>query len=147
MAQEPDEAVLTDAELLVFGALARRLVGADGQLSAEEAAALEDVGSELLARTGAPVLGPYRSGPAAPTDAPDPERVADLLERAAEALPDEEAVLRAAREVTRQAARETVFGALYAIAASDVIAKAEWPILEWLEREWDVSIDEVPAEE
>lgn len=128
---------LTNDERLVFAGLARLLIAADGRFSAAEAEALVEESTELFAARGE--AGPYRAAPTA-EQAPDPEALWTLLERAATALPNEEAVLTAARAVTRPEAREAIFDALYAIAASDVIDKSEWPIIDWLAESWGLSV-------
>lgn len=126
---------LTSEELLAFAGLVRWLVRLDGQFSEDEEAAIEEVAVDLF--SGGATEGPYR-GAAETANAAAPEAIWDLIERAGELLPDEEALRRLARGVTRQEARERIYGALYVVASSDVISKQEWPFLEWLEKEWGV---------
>lgn len=130
---------LSSEELLAFAGLARLLIAADGRFSDAEAAALEDAAADLC---GTPALGggPYREQAVREETTYDPRQVWEALDHAAAALPDEASVKQAAQAVTRQQAREAIFGALYVIAASDVIAKSEWPLLEWLTAEWGVAI-------
>ena len=84
--------------------------------------------------------GPYRAQAIEDEEAkPDAPALWDLIERSQESLPDEDAIRAAAKAVTRQEARDAIYGALFEVAASDVIEKSEWPILEWLEQEWNVT--------
>ncbi|MBX3260085.1 MAG: hypothetical protein KIS78_04750 [Labilithrix sp.] len=130
---------LTDDELLAFGGLARLLVRADGSFTEDEAVALEDAFLDLFS-TSAEAQGPYRTAPIESRPEALPVDLQELLERAGAALPDEAAVLAAARRVTRHEAREAIFGVLYVIAASDVITSSEWSILDWLTKEWGVQV-------
>jgi hypothetical protein len=137
-------AKLTPDELLAFGGLALWLIRADGQLSEAEGQALEAAAADLFGdETPQATDGPYRTSPVdadddAPDDAPKENEVLAVLERAQLALPDEEAVRRAARAVTRQEARELIYAVLFDVAASDTISKSEWPLLQWLTTEWNV---------
>ncbi|MBX3230726.1 MAG: TerB family tellurite resistance protein [Labilithrix sp.] len=126
---------LSPEEQFAFAALARVLVRLDGRFSEEEEQAIEAVAAELFATTT--VAGPYRSMPEA--DAADGSAVWDLIERAAETVPDDDALKAIAAGVTRPAAREAIYEAIYAVAASDVVAKEEWPMLEWLAAEWGIA--------
>lgn len=130
-------ATLTEEELLAFAGLARLLVQADGNFTEDERAALEDVSAELFGVTDMG-SGPYREGPVV-AQPPKNDAVWALLQRAQLLLPDEPSVRTAALGVTRQHARETIFGALYTVAAADVIDKSEWPLLDWLTSEWNIS--------
>lgn len=136
MPTEPPEEALTPDELLAFGGLARALVRADGQFTEEEAIALEEASADLF-RSTTLTGGTYRTPPTTDHDG-DSAAVFELLERASVALPDDDAIRRAAKQVTRQFARELIFGILYEVAASDVISKSEWPLLDWLSKEWGV---------
>lgn len=130
---------LTDDELLAFAGLARLLVCADGTFTDDEAAALDEAFGDLFS-TGAEAQGPYRTAPVESPPEALPVDLRELLERASEALPDEDAVMAAARRVTRQEVREAIFGVLYVVAASDVITKNEWPLIDWLIKEWGVQV-------
>jgi hypothetical protein len=125
---------LTGEERLAFAGLVRWLVRLDGKFTEEEAAAIDAVAEDIFGNVEVGG-GPYRP---APEDRPaDPAAIWSLLDQAGEEL-EEPHVRRLAEGVTRQAAREVIYGALYEIAASDVIAKQEWPFFEWLEQEWGI---------
>jgi hypothetical protein len=126
--------MLTREELDVFAALARVLVRIDGKFSRAEAEAIEHVATQILGLP--PSEGPYRESATGPERA-DATLVWELIERAERA--DDAAVQRAARGVTRAEARELIYEALHAIAASDAISREESSLLEWLEREWDIT--------
>jgi hypothetical protein len=125
---------LQDHEQLAFAGLARLLIRADGTFSSEEAGALEKVALDLLGAPG-PADSPYRS-PAA--QEVDPDALWELIDRAASELPEDEAVKKAALAVLRPEARSAIYGALFEIASSDVIALEEWPLLDWLAAQWAV---------
>jgi uncharacterized tellurite resistance protein B-like protein len=125
---------LQDHEQLAFAGLARLLIRADGTFSSEESAALEAVALDLLGAPG-PADSPYRSP--APEEV-NPDAIWDLLDRALRELPEDESVKKAALAVIRPEARAAIFGALFEIASSDVIALEEWPLLDWLSAEWAV---------
>ena len=125
----------TPDELLTFAGLARRLIQADGEFTAEEQFVVEKVLAELQAPR-APGGGPYRDE--APPAQPDPEATWELIDRAGRELGDKEALVRAAEKITDPEAREAIYCALREIAEADVITNAEWPLLEWLERLWEI---------
>jgi hypothetical protein len=135
MSTSEDEGTLTPDELLAFGGLARCLVRADGQFTEEEQTALEGASAELFRRT-TPRGGAYRTQRVEQEG--DRGAIFEVLQRAALALPDEDAVRRAAAGVTRPAARHLIYAVLRDVAASDVIATSEWPLLEWLSQTWGI---------
>jgi hypothetical protein len=136
--------LLTPGELLAFAGLARLVIQADGRFTQDEQVALEAASAELFTEPPAVEGGPYRTQASGEDEEaatkPDPELLWSLIERSQAALPDEDAVRRAAKAVTRQEAREAIFGVLYEVAASDVITKSEWPLVEWLASEWNITI-------
>jgi hypothetical protein len=125
---------LQDHEQLAFAGLARLLIRADGTFSTEEAGALEEVALDLLGAPGA-ADSPYR---ACKPEEVNPDAIWELIDRAASELPEDESVKKAALAVTRPEARTAIYGALFEIASSDVIALEEWPLLDWLAEEWAV---------
>ena len=127
--------VLAPSELLTFAGLARLLIQADGEFTAEEQFAVEKVLAELMPPPGTGG-SPYRDEdrPAGP----DPEVTWALIDRAGRELSDKQAVVRAAEAITNPDVREAIYGALREIAEADAIANPEWPVLEWLERLWQI---------
>jgi len=126
---------LTDLELLAFGGLVRLLVRLDGQITAEERQAIEQIGPEMSASP--PQLdAPYRDGPSEEDDRVD--RFWNMMDQAAKVFPDDEAVRQAALGVTRQEARQDIYDALYELAACDTISKPEWSLLDWLTSNWEI---------
>jgi hypothetical protein len=128
--------VLTDQELLTFAGLARLLIEADGEFTAEEQFIVEKVHAELLGPRELPG-SPYRSDRGEAV-LPDPEATWMLVQRAGRELGDRQAVVDAAERIAKPEVREAIYGALREIAEADVIDKAEWPLLEWLERVWEL---------
>ncbi|HVR20677.1 MAG TPA: TerB family tellurite resistance protein [Polyangiaceae bacterium] len=107
-----DVSGLSDAEHTVLLALVGLLARADGRLSQTEMSTLEQLRSVIT-----------------------PERFQKIRDEAA-ALGDDEAILNAARAVTRPEAREVIFGVLYEMAIPDVIDPSELAILEHVASLW-----------
>ena len=126
--------ILKPHEQLALAGLVRFIVQADGRYSPEEFSALTPIVEDLLSSKPA-TDSPYRNG----EGEPDASAGWALLDRAAEELDDDEAVKQAAMAVTDQNAREAIFLALYELAASDTITEEEWPVLEWLQKEWGIT--------
>ncbi len=128
---------LLDHERLAFAGLALWLRRIDSASSVDESDALYDVARDLLLDAPASAV-PYRDVPGTKADAD--AAVQAFFDRAVHALQDEESVRNAALGVERREARDAIFGALYEIASADVISAAEWPMLEWLAREWGIEM-------
>jgi uncharacterized tellurite resistance protein B-like protein len=109
-----DVSGLSESEQTVLLALVALLARADGRLSQTEMNTLEDLRRVLR-----------------------PERFKQIRDDAA-ALADDEAILDAARAVTRPEAREAIFGALYEMAIPDTIDPSELAILEQLAELWEL---------
>lgn len=61
-----------------------------------------------------------------------------VMDEAAQTLPDEAGIREAAKRVTDQDARELLYVALVRVAESDVIQSSEAGLLEWLRSEWNI---------
>lgn len=108
-------------EQLVLLGLFHWVMHADGVVTDEEAASLEALRQRL--------------GPAA-WDA--------RLAESKEAFPTVEALVAGCREVTRPAARQSIYGELVGLATADELDAAEAELLNWLAVHWGfVSRDEV----
>ena len=107
-----DVSGLSESEQTVLLALVGLLARADGRLSETEMSTLEELRRLLT-----------------------PERFEKIRDEAA-ALADDEAILNAARAVTRPEARETIFGVLYEMAIPDTIDRTELAILEQVAALW-----------
>jgi uncharacterized tellurite resistance protein B-like protein len=107
-----DVSGLSESEQTVLLALVGLLARADGRLSQTEMSTLEELRRTLT-----------------------PERFQQIRDQAA-ALADDEAILNAARTVTRPEAREAIFGVLYEMAIPDTIDPSEVAILERVAALW-----------
>jgi tellurite resistance protein len=107
-----DVSALSDSEQTVLLALVGLLARADGRLSQTEMSTLEKLRSALTT-----------------------ERFQQIRDAAA-ALANDEAILNAARGVTRPEAREVIFGVLYEMAIPDVIDPSEVALLEQVAALW-----------
>ncbi len=107
-----DVSGLSENEQTVLLALVGLLARADGRLSQTEMGTLEKLRHALT-----------------------PERFQKIRDDAA-ALADDEAIMNAARAVTRPEAREAIFGILYEMAIPDVIDPSEVAILEHVAALW-----------
>ena len=107
-----DVSGLSESEQTVLLALVGLLARADGRLSQTEMTTLEELRRVL-----------------------DPDRFQQIRDQAA-ALADDDAILNAARAVTRPEAREAIFGVLYEMAIPDTIDPSEIAILEQLAVLW-----------
>ena len=107
-----DVSGLSESEQTVLLALVGLLARADGRLSQTEMSTLEGLRRILT-----------------------PERFQQIRDEAA-ALADDEAIMNAARAVTRPEAREAIFGVLYEMAIPDTIDPSEVAILERISALW-----------
>jgi hypothetical protein len=105
---------LSESEQTVLLALVGLLARVDGRLSQTEMNTLDELRRVLA-----------------------PERFQKIRDEAA-ALADDEAVLNAARAVTRPETREAIFGVLYEMAIPDTIDPSELAILEQLATLWEL---------
>jgi|JI10StandDraft_1071094.scaffolds.fasta_scaffold235553_2 hypothetical protein len=124
---------LTHQERLTYAALLRTLVRLDGHISMEEQALVLEASRELL--------GPSMTPVGETTAADDDRELRALLDRSAEAHPDDESVRRAAASVTRPEAREAIFAALLTISTAGTITVPEAGLLDWLSETWDLGVD------
>ena len=120
---------LTETERLTFAALLRAQIRLDRYTTPDEQNVLHTVAAELLGGTVADVA----------------DTLAALMEQSAERYKDDEALRAAAAEVTRQEAREGIFGALYEISAAGTITMGESSLLDWLGELWQITIRAVDA--
>ncbi len=111
-------------EKQALGTLVRAIVGMDGRYSTEEAEALDRAAADLG------------------------EDDFWAAVRASGQRQHEEGDIKAeARAVERQEARETIYGALFTIAASGSIVGSEGWILDWLAEAWEIEASEAEAVE
>ena len=107
-----DATGLSESEQMVLLALVGLLARVDGRLSQTEMSTLETLRRALT-----------------------PERFQSIRDAAA-ALSDDDAILNAARQVTRPEAREAIFGVLYEMAIPDTIDPSEVELLEKIAAIW-----------
>lgn len=105
---------LSQPEQVVLLALIGLMARADGNVSSDELELLEQIADQI--------------GPARFEEARD----------AAAALEDGPAILRTARSVERQEARELIFELVYSVAVGDTIAPSEALLLNELAITWDL---------
>lgn len=142
-ATAPVPPTLTAQEKLVLAGLLRVAIRLDGRVTPEERSTLDAIADELYAAPSEQHFpgNPYRSALSDPeTPGPDApaQSLAALMQRAAEQFPDDETLRAAASGVTRQEAREILFGAVYSVVVADTISTAEGSLLKWLETEWKI---------
>jgi hypothetical protein len=106
---------LTDGEQLALAALLRLLVRLDGQFSDAEQEALGEIALDF-----------------------GEKRFWKVMEDAAQNAPDGDAIRTLARGITRQPARDLIYGLVLGVAMSDVIQGGESTLLEWLRSEWKI---------
>jgi hypothetical protein len=118
------------------------MVRIDGRLSNEERASLPEIVCAALFDEEPSAPGsPYRDAKEAapPARVVDEARAWEVLDEAASALPDDEAVMKAARAVARPEAREVIYAELVELAAVDGIDLREAKLLEWLRGQWGLA--------
>jgi hypothetical protein len=133
---------LTEQELLALAALLRLLIRMDGRFTDAEREALSVV-ARSVQETGAPVPPQdqtYRSAPDSTIETIGEDRLDELLERAAKVYPNDEAVREAVLRITRQEARETIYGLVFEVSTADATLGQEPELLDWLAREWNLSV-------
>lgn len=106
---------MTAAEKKVFGSLVRVMVGADSSYSDDEMAGLESIAAEL-----------------------GEDEFWEMVSAAGGHALDEDEVKSEAGAVDRAEVRETIYGVLFNIAATETIAVQESRLLEWLADVWDL---------
>jgi hypothetical protein len=134
---------LTSEELLVLAALLRCVIRIDRQFTAPEQEAV----GRVAMRVAAPPEGedpeattPYRESARA-LEPIGEERLFELIELAGEELPDDDSIREAALAVTRQEAREAIYGLVWEVAASDVAFRGESKLLDWLIGAWNLPVE------
>ena len=110
---------LSQPEKEAFAALIRLLVRADSAFSADEAAELRELASEV-----------------------GESEFDALMEDAATWEDDEDDVKQRATAVERQDIREEIYGALYVIATSGGTDERENDLLDWLAETWNLEISQ-----
>ncbi len=115
---------MTGPEKQALGTLVRVVVGVDGRYTTEEAEALDRAAADLGA-----------------------DEFWAAVRAAGRAHHDEEEIKAEARAVERQEARETIYGALFTIAASGSISGSEGWVLDWLTEAWGIETSEAEAVE
>lgn len=140
---------LNDSELLTLAALARLMIRLDGQFTEDEERALGEIADAIAApasQRGEENLGdgPYR-GSGEPDEALGEAAFFELIELAAEELPDDASVREAARAVERPEARASIHALLHHLAIANTAQPRELALLEWLATEWQIESG-APAE-
>ncbi len=128
---------LTGNELLALAGLARVMVRLDGRFTPDEERALSEIGDALAAAPApddASGESPYRSSSA--EQALGATGFFELIELAAEQLPDDDALREAVRAVSRPAGRETILALLDLIVRANPGQPQPLEIVDWLNREW-----------
>ena len=106
---------MTDAEMIALGTLVRVIVTIDGEHSLEESAQLQAVAAEL-----------------------GEEAFWELIRLTGKQHHTEEIVNAQAAAVERQAARETIYGVLFRVAAAGSIVSQEGHLLDQLATTWNL---------
>lgn len=104
---------LEPGEQLALAALVRLMVRLDGKFTAAEQEALQDLALSMGER-----------------------RFWQVMDEAAQRLPDDDSIRAAALNVVRPNAREVLYVALLRVAQSDAIQPREAGLLEWLRESW-----------
>lgn len=104
---------MTAAERMALGTLVRRLLGMDGEFSAEEAAKLEKAAERL-----------------------GKEEFWQTIEDAGQQDLSDNALKARAKAVDRQDVQETIYRNLFAIATAGTIVAQEDSLLDWLSEAW-----------
>ena len=112
---------MSRSDKVALAALARLLIGLDGQVTIEEQEGLAALAAEL----GGAQLG-------------------DLLDEAAATLRDREAIRRAARAIAHPEVQEAIYGALFDLAARDTVSPVEADLLDWLAETWKLERPATP---
>ncbi len=102
---------------VALAALLRLMVRLDGRFTEAEQEALGDLALSMGER-----------------------RFWQVMDEAAQRLPDEAAIRDAAMKVTDQSAREVLYLALVRVAESDVIQSTEAGLLAWLRQHWSIVV-------
>ncbi len=102
---------------VALAALLRLMVRLDGRFTEAEQEALGDLALSMGER-----------------------RFWQVMDEAAQRLPDEAAIRDAALQVTDQSAREVLYLALVRVAESDVIQSTEAGLLAWLREHWSIVV-------
>ena len=102
---------------VALAALLRLMVRLDGRFTEAEQEALGDLALSMGER-----------------------RFWQVMDEAAQRLPDEAAIRDAAIQVTDQSAREVLYLALVRVAESDVIQSTEAGLLAWLRQQWSIVV-------
>jgi hypothetical protein len=125
----------TDAELTALARLLMIILRIDGQTTPEEEKALEHFAERV--RRGSLEGGTKRyGGTLALGDAG--AVLKPYLERAAELPATKEEFEKAAASIERKQAREIIYGALFDVAAADLIVRSEWDLLKILCDTWQL---------
>src|SRR5690349_16798165 len=116
---------LTSEELLVLAALLRCVIRIDRQFTAPEQEAVERIAMQVAAPGPRPPgEGVFRKA-STPLEPLGADRLFELIELAGEELPDDDAIREAALAVTRQEAREVIYGLVWEVAAADFAVRGE----------------------
>lgn len=140
---------LSGSELLALAALLRTAIRQDGAFSDDERAILSRIalavgsseGGETPASMSAFRQTSRRTGPIGEAG------LYELLDLAGTELPNDDAIKEAVRAVTRQDARETIYGLVFEIASSDTVQHSENRLLDWLVEEWELRIETLDTSE
>ncbi len=126
----------TDAELTALARLLSIILRIDGRATPEEEQALAHFAERV--RRGSVTDGRKLGGTLALGEAG--AVLKPYLERAAQLPSSKEEFAKAAASIERQQARETIYAALYDVAAADLIVRAEWDLLKILCDTWQLPV-------
>jgi hypothetical protein len=125
----------TDEELTALARLLVIILRIDGRTTPEEEQALAHFAERV--RRGSVNDGRKFGGTMVLGDAG--AVLKPYLDSAAQLPPTKEEFSKAAASIKRQQARETIYAALFDVAAADLIVKAEWDLLKILTDTWQLA--------
>lgn len=109
---------LSTDERVALVALIELVVEANAAVTEEESEAIDDIVDEL-----------------------GPDVYAETVEEVGKRFPDEDALRAFLQTITRQDARELVYGTVIDVAVGDAIRNHESNLLEWLGATWNVKVE------
>ena len=115
--------MLTHDEKLALVALLKRFVSEDGEVADEELDAIASLAAAL-----------------------GEEEYRQLVDEAAERLQSDEDTRAFLATITRQEARDTIYGLTFEAAASEALQDIEADILDWLAETWSIQVKVIDEE-
>jgi len=114
---------LTGDEKLALVALLKRFVAEDGEVSEDEVDAVGSIAAAL-----------------------GEEEYRRLVDAADERLQEDEALRAFLESITRQDARETIYGIVFEAAVGEALQGLEPEMLDWLAETWDIEVKVIDEE-